>query len=66
MAAGDRADAVGHGDDGEAESAGDAQQVDRLGARPHVTDHRRPAAKEHQGKRPDKFRQLLVHVSAPW
>ncbi len=61
VAAGDRPDAVGHGDDGEAEGAGDAEQVDRGRARPHAADRRSPAAEEHKGEGSDEFRQLLVH-----
>ena len=61
MTAGDRPDAVGHGDDGEAERARDPQKVDRRRPRPHAPDHRRPATEEHQGERADKFGDLLVH-----
>ena len=61
MAAGDRPDAIGHGDDGEAEGARDPQQIDRRRARAHAADDRRPAAEEHQGERADKLRDLLVH-----
>ena len=61
VAAGDRPDAIGHGDDGEAESAGDAEQVDRGRARPMPPIDRRPAAEKHKCKGPDEFRELLVH-----
>src|SRR5262245_29975136 len=61
MAAGDRADAIGHGDNGETERAGDAEQVDGGRARSHAADDRRPDAEEHQGESADKFSRLLVH-----
>src|SRR5271157_4426812 len=61
MAAGDRPDAIGHGDDGEAERAGDAQKIDRRWPRPHAPDHRRSATEEHQGESTDEFSDLLVH-----
>jgi hypothetical protein len=60
VAARDRTDAVGHGDDGEAEGACDAEQIDRAWARAHAADDRRPAAEEDEGEGPDKFRKLLV------
>src|SRR6202042_1299244 len=61
MAAGDRPDAVGHGDDGKAERARDAQEVDCGRTRPHASNHRRPAAEEHERESADKLCDLLVH-----
>jgi hypothetical protein len=61
VAARDRPDAIGHGDDGEAEGARDAEQVDRRRPRAHASDDRRPAAEEHQSEGSDKFRELLIH-----
>src|SRR3984957_5102126 len=61
MAAGDRPDAVGHGDDGEAERARYPQEVDRGWTRPHASNHRRPAAEEYERESADKLCDLLVH-----
>ena len=65
VAARDGADAVGHGDDGKAEGAGDPEQIDGRGARPHSPDDRRSAPEEHQGEGADKFRNLLIHCTSP-
>ena len=59
----DRPDAVSHGDNGEAEGARDAEQVDRRRARSHPADDRRPAAEKHQGERANKFRKRFIHFS---
>ena len=63
VAAGDRSDRVGHGDDREAEGARDAQEIDRGWAASHAPDHRRAATEKHQRERPDKFSQSLVHFA---
>src|SRR5574337_1220417 len=57
----DRADAVGHRDDGEAEGARDAEQVHRRRARTHAADDRRPAAEKHEREGSYEFRKKLVH-----
>ena len=51
MAAGDRPDAVGHGDDEEARHAlRDAQRRSTaVGPDPHASNRRRSAAEEHEG-----------------
>ena len=63
MAARDGADAIGHGDDGEAEGEGDAKLAD-LAAR----EHGGAAAEENQRRRTDEFRDELLHEcpSADW
>jgi hypothetical protein len=67
MAAGDRPNAVGHGDNGEAERARDPQKIDRRRPRSHASDHRRPTTEEHQGESADKLGDLLGHFrSLPW
>ena len=66
VTAGNRTDPVGHGDDGEAECARDAEQVDRGRACAHAADDRRPAAEEYEGERSHKFRQLLIHFHLPF
>ena len=57
-----RADAVGHRDDGEAERGRDAQEIDGGGARSHATDGGGAAAEKHQRERSDEFGQRLVHI----
>src|ERR1700678_4530208 len=65
VAAGDRPDAVGHGDNGEAERARYAEKIDGRRARPHAADDRRPATEEYEREGPDKFSYLLVHCAPP-
>ena len=52
MAAGNRPDAVGHGDDGEAEGACDAEQIDRLGPEPMLPTTAAPQPKNTRAKVP--------------
>src|ERR1700677_2881527 len=61
VAAGDWADAVGHSDNGEAESARYAEKIDGRRARSHSANDRRPATEEYKGEGPDKFSDLFVH-----
>jgi hypothetical protein len=63
VTAGDRPDAVRHGDDGEAEGAGDAEEIHGCRARAHAPHDRSSAAEEHQGESTDEFGQLSIHVA---
>ena len=62
VAARNLADAIGHGDDGEAEGRGDAEKVDRGRPASHVADDGGAAADQHQRKCPNEFRDCLFHV----
>ena len=56
------ADAVCHGDDGEAEGYGNAEKVDRGRAASHAADDGGAAADQHKRKCPNEFRDCLFHV----
>jgi hypothetical protein len=65
VAARDRPDAVGHGDNGEAERARYAEKIDGRWARPHPANDRRTATEEYEREGSDKFGYLLVHYAPP-
>jgi hypothetical protein len=53
------ADAVGHGDNGEAESRGDAKNIDRSRTSSHSGNDRCAAADQNKRKRSNEFRNYL-------
>jgi hypothetical protein len=65
MAARDLADAVGHGDDGETESGGDAENVDRGRPAAHPADDGRAAADQDQANVPMNSAVALFIVVSP-
>ena len=61
MAARDLADAVGHGDDGEAEGRGDAEDRDGARLAPQSADDGSPATDKDKRERADEFRNCFFH-----
>ena len=61
----DRADAVGHSDDGQAEREGNAENVDGCRARAHSGDDSRAAAEQDQCECTDELRELFLHRTIP-
>jgi hypothetical protein len=61
----DLADAIGHGDNGEAEGRGNAENIDRSRTGSHSGNDHSAAANQDKGKRSNEFRNCLFMMMSP-